>query len=74
MQAQSRSDDRINVPKYETITLRAQDLPLYCPGPNAPLWSMHPRVYIDLSKTGAAICPYCGAHYQLEAGANPQGH
>jgi len=70
MQAQHR----VAVPKDEIITVRAGDVPLFCPGPNAPLWSMHPRVYIDLSKTGTAICPYCGAHYQLEAGANAHGH
>jgi len=65
---------RVDVPKNETITVQASDLPLFCPGPRAPLWSMHPRVYIDLSKTGTAICPYCGAHYQLEAGAKTHGH
>jgi len=69
-----RTDYRVDIPKTETITVRADALPLYCPGPNAPLWSMHPRVYIDLSKTGTAICPYCGAHYRLETGAKAQGH
>lgn len=69
-----RADYSADVPKDDIITVKADHLPLYCPGPNAPLWSMHPRVYIDLSKTGKALCPYCGAHYQLEAGAKAHGH
>jgi len=68
------ADSRVEIPKDEVIMVSAASLPLYCPGPHAPLWSMHPRVYIDLSKTGAAICPYCGAHYQLEAGAKAHAH
>lgn len=59
------------VPKkaeHELIEVNASDLPVYCPGPNAPLWSMHPRVYIDISNTGSAACPYCGANYRLKEG------
>jgi len=69
-----QSEYRVDVPKDEIIMVQASELPLFCPGPRAPLWSMHPRVYIDLSKTGSAICPYCGAHYQLQASANAHGH
>ena len=61
-------------PKDETILVQAQDLPLYCPGPRAPLWSMHPRVYIEVAKTGKALCPYCGASYQLKDGEKVHGH
>lgn len=50
----------------QPIIVKAEDLPVYCPGPNAPLWSMHPRVYIELAKSGTAACPYCGATYQLQ--------
>ncbi|HEY9571586.1 MAG TPA: zinc-finger domain-containing protein, partial [Pusillimonas sp.] len=50
------------------------DLPLYCPGPKAPLWSMHPRIYIEVVKTGKAICQYCGASYQLKEGEKVHGH
>jgi len=64
----------IDTPKDQVITVQAADLPLFCPGPHAPLWSMHPRVYLDLSKTGSAVCPYCGAHYQLAEGAVARGH
>lgn len=50
---------------FETITVTASDLPVHCPGPQAPLWSMHPRVYIEIEKNGTASCPYCSATYQL---------
>jgi uncharacterized Zn-finger protein len=63
-----------NVPKDETIFIEAKDLPLYCPGPRAPLWSMHPRVFIEVVKTGKALCPYCGAAYQLKEGEKVHGH
>lgn len=52
--------------KTEVIKVDAKDLPIYCPGPKAPRWSMHPRVFLDVTKTGAAACPYCGAHYQFQ--------
>jgi uncharacterized Zn-finger protein len=60
--------------KDEVIFLEANDLPLYCPGPKAPLWSMHPRVYIEIGKTGAATCPYCSAKYKLKDGEKLHGH
>lgn len=60
--------------KDEVIHVDAADLPLYCPGPQAPLWSMHPRVYIEVAKTGSANCPYCSARYQLKEGQKVHGH
>lgn len=39
-----------------------------CPNPNMPLWSHHPRVFIDLSHNGVGRCPYCGTEYRLKAG------
>lgn len=62
------------VHKDETVFVEAKDLPVYCPGPHAPLWSMHPRVYIEVVKTGRAICPYCGTGYQLKEGEKVHGH
>lgn len=56
----------------EAIYVNAKDLPVYCPGPKAPRWSMHPRVFLDVTKTGEATCPYCGAHYVLQAETAPQ--
>ena len=49
--------------RHHTVT--PQQLPLYCPLPDQPLWSAHPRVYLGIEKTGQAVCPYCGAQYTL---------
>ncbi|MGA1252669.1 MAG: zinc-finger domain-containing protein [Burkholderiaceae bacterium] len=54
------------------VELTAADLPAYCPNPNMPLWSSHPRVFLDLSE-GQARCPYCGTVYRLAAGHPPTG-
>jgi len=56
------------------INVDPADLPLTCPGPHAPLWSMHPRVFLDFDQTGAARCPYCGAEYHIQPGATVRGH
>ena len=53
---------------HEVIEVGAEDLPVFCPGPKAPLWSMHPRVFLDVARTGEAKCPYCGTVYRLKAG------
>lgn len=63
-----------NIPQDEVILISASDLPLYCPGPKAPLWSMHPRVYIEIQKKGSAVCPYCSANYQLKPGETVHNH
>ncbi len=55
------------------VTLTAQDLPLHCPRPGSPLWARHPRVFLDVLKTGEAACPYCGTIYRY-CGAAPKGH
>jgi uncharacterized Zn-finger protein len=58
------------------IELAAADLNaqggIFCPSPKADmkLWNSHPKVYLDLTKTGEARCPYCGTVYRL--GANEQ--
>ena len=41
---------------------------VFCPNPKMPLWSNHPRVFIDVASTGAGKCPYCGTEYRLKAG------
>jgi uncharacterized Zn-finger protein len=33
-----------------------------------PLWSSHPKVFLELNEEGLARCPYCGTRYQLESG------
>ncbi|MGG4604659.1 zinc-finger domain-containing protein [Alcaligenaceae bacterium 429] len=49
----------------DIIEVPSEDLPVHCPGPHTPLWNMHPRVFIDTSKTGEASCPYCGTTYKV---------
>ncbi|MGO1765837.1 hypothetical protein CAP48_15930 [Advenella sp. S44] len=56
------------------VEVSASDLPVYCPGPNAPTWSLHPRVFLEVSKTGSATCPYCGTVYRLKEGEKVHGH
>jgi uncharacterized Zn-finger protein len=55
-----------------TVEVTAKDLQghgvVYCPNPRMPLWSGHPRVYIDVASTGEGKCPYCGTVYRLKAG------
>lgn len=41
---------------------------VFCPNPKQALWSNHPKVYIDVAKTGEGRCPYCGTAYRLKAG------
>ena len=56
------------------VELAARDLNshggVFCPSPLADmkLWNSHPKVYLDVAKTGEARCPYCGTVYQLKAG------
>jgi uncharacterized Zn-finger protein len=57
-----------------TIELKAADLNhqggVFCPSSQAgmKLWSSHPKVYLDVGKSGSAKCPYCGTVYALKAG------
>lgn len=57
-----------------TVKLLAKDLNaqggVFCPSPKAEmaLWNSHPKVYLDVARTGEAKCPYCGTVYQLKAG------
>jgi len=42
---------------------------LYCPSPkaNMSVWDNHPKVFLDVAKTGEAKCPYCGEVYRLQS-------
>ena len=55
------------------VEVTEKDLPLHCPLPGAPLWSRHPRVFLDVVKQGQALCPYCGTRYVYK-GAPHSGH
>ena len=48
------------------VIVKEKDLPLACPGDNAPIWSAHPRVFLPIEETGQEVCPYCGTLYILE--------
>jgi uncharacterized Zn-finger protein len=54
------------------VELAASDLQgpgvAFCPNPAMPLWSNHPKVFIDVATTGEGRCPYCGTVYRLKAG------
>jgi len=67
----------MNEPKA-TVEVQAADLAgpgvVFCPNPKMPLWSNHPRVFIDVAKTGEGRCPYCGTAYKLAAGVHLHGH
>ncbi len=56
------------------VKLGLTDLPAYCPNPGMPLWSSHPKVFLDLSKNGHAVCPYCSTQYQLKDGIALKDH
>ena len=55
------------------IELDAGDLPAFCPNPRMPIWSSHPRVFLDLTHQPAR-CPYCGTAYRLKPGVVAKGH
>ena len=57
----------------KTVEVSAGDLPLHCPPAHTPGWNLHPRVFLDVVHTGAAVCPYCGTRYVL-TGEAPKGH
>jgi len=54
------------------VELAAADLVgpgvVFCPNPKMPLWSNHPKVFIDVTTGGEGKCPYCGTVYRLKAG------
>ena len=62
------------VNKARQIEVELQDLPLHCPMPSMLLWNAHPRVFLDIAKTGVSLCPYCGTRYTLKGGATGGGH
>lgn len=62
------------------VELRASDLNaqggVFCPSAMAhmKLWSAHPKVYLDVARTGESHCPYCGTVYRLKAGETVSSH
>jgi len=56
------------------VELEPKNLPAFCPNPAMPVWSSHPRVFLDVVDTGEAKCPYCGTVYRLKPGSVVHGH
>ncbi len=59
-------------PDRGPVLVGPEDLPAFCPNPAMSLWNAHPRVFLDLTETGEAMCPYCGTVYRLQ-GIPPAG-
>jgi uncharacterized Zn-finger protein len=61
-----------NEPRAAVVEVLASDLQgpgvVFCPNPKMPLWSAHPKVFIDVATTGEGWCPYCSTVYKLKAG------
>ena len=47
---------------------------VFCPNPKMPLWSNHPKVFIDVATTGEGWCPYCSTVYRLKDGEKLHSH
>jgi uncharacterized Zn-finger protein len=64
----------------KTIELLAKELNshggVFCPSPLADmkLWNNHPKVFLDVARTGQAKCPYCSTEYRLKAGERVAAH
>jgi uncharacterized Zn-finger protein len=46
----------------------------YCPNPRMPIWSSHPRIYLDFAANGEAKCPYCSTMYRLKPDTRAKKH
>lgn len=65
----------MNAPReMPLVVLHAGDLPCFCPNPSMPLWSSHPRVYLDIVDEHEVQCPYCGTRYRFEGAAPASDH
>lgn len=66
--------------KSTTIELLATALNdqggVYCPSPLAGMasWDTHPKVYLDVGRSGEARCPYCSTVYKLKTGEHFASH
>jgi uncharacterized Zn-finger protein len=64
----------------QNIELLAEDLNhqggVCCPSPLAKMetWNTHPKVFLDVGKSGAAKCPYCGTLFKLKDGEHIHAH
>lgn len=63
------ADSNSEVGNNPVVSVSSADLPVFCPNPTMPLWSSHPRVFLELPDSGEAMCPYCGTRYRLSSAA-----
>ena len=63
----------MNTDEAREVEVTQKQLPLHCPLPGAPLWSRHPRVFLDVADAGEMRCPYCSTLY-VYRGPKPKGH
>ena len=66
--------EAINTDQAAHPSVEVEHLPVYCPNPAMPIWNHHPKVFLDVTKTGSAACPYCGTQYRLKAGTTVHSH
>ena len=66
----------VSQPEQErrVVEVAERDLPVHCPMPGTPVWSMHPRVFLDVAQAHELICPYCGTRYVYKGKAHAGGH
>ncbi len=57
-----------------TVELDSKDLPAHCPNDAMPIWSSHPRVFLEFGANGEARCPYCSTVYRLKPGVVSHAH
>ncbi|WP_196139537.1 zinc-finger domain-containing protein [Aliikangiella sp. G2MR2-5] len=50
---------------HKIIEIARDQLPACCPPKELAHWNQHPRVYLELDKSGKAACPYCGNCFAL---------
>jgi uncharacterized Zn-finger protein len=56
------------------VDVTERDLPLHCPNPAMPLWSSHPRVFLDVAAEGESLCPYCSTRYRFKGAPRKGAH
>lgn len=56
------------------VELDNPDLPISCPSKDTPLWSMHPRIFLDPTHESVSMCPYCGTIYRIKPGPTAKPH
>ncbi len=48
------------------VHLTRDQLPLCCPPRGVEVWDKHPRVWLPVTASGKAVCPYCSTRYLLD--------